>query len=109
MAVTESSKKATEVQSPETEKSSFWTPGRVAITLIVGVLVVGYAISRWSSNGTVSTSTTTPAANRPGNPPPRTAPLAVVPLPVGLRETSVQTIDGESLKLSDYADKVDRK
>jgi thiol-disulfide isomerase/thioredoxin len=25
---------------------------------------------------------------------------------VGLRETSVQTIDGESLKLSDYADKV---
>jgi len=107
MAVTESSKKATEVQSPETEKGSFWTPGRVAITLIVGVLVVGYAISRWSSNGNIkTTTTTTPAANRPGNPPPRTAPLAVVPLPVGLRETSVQTIDGESLKLSDYADKV---
>ena len=107
MAVTESSKKATEVQSPETEKASFWTPGRVAITLIVGVLVVGYAISRWSSNGNIkTTTTTTPAANRPGNPPPRTAPLAVVPLPVGLRETSVQTIDGESLKLSDYADKV---
>jgi thiol-disulfide isomerase/thioredoxin len=105
MAVTESSKKATEVSSQETEKGPFWTPGRVAITLIVGVLVVGYAISRWSSNGKVST-TTTPAANRPGNPPPRTVPLAVVPLPVGLRETSVQTIDGESLKLSDYADKV---
>jgi len=107
MAVTESSKKATEVSSQATEKSSFWTPGRVAITLIVGVLVVGYAISRWSSNGNVRTNTTTPTANRPGNqPPPRTAPLAVVPLPVGLRETSVQTIDGESLKLSDYADKV---
>jgi len=107
MAVTESSKKATEVSSEATEKSSFWTPGRVAITLIVGVLVVGYAISRWSSNGNIkTTTTTTPAANRPGNPPPRTAPLAVVPLPVGLRETSVQTIDGESLKLSDYADKV---
>jgi len=59
MAVTESSKKATEVQSPETEQGSFWTPGRVAITLIVGVLVVGYAISRWSSNGNIKTSTTT--------------------------------------------------
>ena len=107
MAVTESSKKTTEVSSQETEKSSFWTPGRVTITLIVGVLVVGYAISRWSSNGNVSNTRTTPAANRPGNQPPaRTAPLAVVPLPVGLRETSVQTIDGESLKLSDYADKV---
>ena len=107
MAVTETSKKATEVSSQETEKSSFWTPGRVSITLIVGVLVVGYAISRWSSNGNVSNTRTTPAANRPGNQPPaRTAPLAVVPLPVGLRETSVQTIDGESLRLSDYADKV---
>lgn len=107
MAVTESSKKATEVQSQETEKGSFWTPGRVAITLIVGVLVVGYAISRWSSNGNIKTATTTPTANRPGNQPPaRTVPAAVVPLPVGLRETSVQTIDGESLKLSDYADKV---
>ena len=107
MAVTESSKKATEVSPQETEKSSFWTPGRVAITLIVGVLVVGYAISRWSSNGNVSTTTTAPTSNRPGNQPPaRTVPAAVVPLPVGLRETSVQTIDGESLKLSDYADKV---
>jgi thiol-disulfide isomerase/thioredoxin len=106
MAVTESSKKATEVSSQATEKSPFWTPGRVAITLIVGVLLVGYAINRWSSNENISNTRTTPTANRPGNPPARTAPLAVVPLPVGLRETSVQTIDGESLKLSDYADKV---
>jgi thiol-disulfide isomerase/thioredoxin len=107
MAVTESSKKSTKSSSEETEKSSFWTPGRVTITLIVGVLVVGYAISRWSSGGNVSVTRTNPTVNRPANQPPaRTAPLAVVPLPVGLRETSVQTIDGESLKLSDYADKV---
>lgn len=117
MAVTETSKKTTEVSSSETpkkgsevssaetEKSFFWTPGRVAITLIVGVLIVGYAISRWSSNGNVAR--TAPTVARPASQPPaRTAPLAVVPLPVGLRETSVQTIDGESLKLSDYADKV---
>jgi thiol-disulfide isomerase/thioredoxin len=107
MAVTESSKKTTEVSSRETEESSFWTPGRVAITLIVGVLVVGYAISRWSSGANVTR--TNPTVNRPANQPPAKtalAPLAVVPLPVGLRETSVKTIDGESLKLSDYADKV---
>jgi thiol-disulfide isomerase/thioredoxin len=105
MAVTESTKKTTEVTSKEEEKSSFWTPGRVAITLIVGVLVVGYAISRWSSGGNV-TRTTPTVTRTTSQPPARTAPLAVVPLPVGLRETSVQTIDGESLKLSDYADKV---
>lgn len=108
MAVTESSKKSNEVSSKEPEKSSFWTPGRVSITLIVAVLVVGYAISRWSSNGNVTTTRTTPATtNRSANQPPaKTAPVAMVPLPLGLRETLVQTIDGESLKLSDYADKV---
>jgi thiol-disulfide isomerase/thioredoxin len=106
MAVSEeSSKKPTEVSATENEKSSFWTPGRVAITLIVGVLVVGYAISRWSSGGDVSK---TAPVNRTNQPVVNTAPpvAAVVPLPLGLRETSVQTIDGESLKLSDYADKV---
>lgn len=106
MAVSqESSKKATEVSAKEEDQSSFWTPGRVAITLIVGVLVVGYAISRWSSGGNV-TKTTATTSKPATQPPARTAPLAVVPLPQGLRETSVQTIDGESLKLSDYADKV---
>lgn len=109
MAIPESSKKATEVSSKEPEKSSFWTPGRVAITLIVGVLVVGYAISRWSSGPNVANSN--PIVNRSANQPvARTVPPAVaaaaVPLPQGLRETSVQTIDGESLKLTDYADKV---
>jgi thiol-disulfide isomerase/thioredoxin len=109
MAVPETSKKSTEVSSKEAEKSSFWTPGRVAITLIVGVLVVGYAISRWSSGGNVANTTTPSTASRPANQPAAgTAPAltASVALPQGLRETSVQTIDGESLKLTDYADKV---
>ena len=95
-----------EVSSNEHDKSSFWTPGRVAITLIAGVLIVGYAINRWSSGPKVAT--TTPTVSRPGNtsatnpaPPP-----AFVTLPAELRDTSVHTIDGESLKLSDYADKV---
>src|SRR5215510_4407565 len=101
------SKKSRELSPDEKENDAFWTPGRVAITLIVGVLVVGYAISRWSSGGNVTN--TNPGANRAANPPVATTgapPAAVVPLPQGLRETAVQTIDGESLRLSDYADKV---
>jgi len=101
------SKKSRELSPDEKENDAFWTRGRVAITLIVGVLVVGYAISRWSSGGNVTN--TNPGANRAANPPVATTgapPAAVVPLPQGLRETAVQTIDGESLRLSDYADKV---
>ncbi len=91
----------------ENGKSPFWTPGRVAITLVVGVLIVGYAITRWSSNNNV-VNKTAPANRAVNQPAARTVapPPAVVPLPQGLRETSVQTIDGSSLKLSDFANKV---
>jgi peroxiredoxin len=101
------SKKTKELSPDEKENDAFWTPGRVAITLIVGVLVVGYAISRWTSGGNVtntgggvSRTTNRPVATSGGPAP------AFVPLPQGLRDTAVKTIDGESLKLSDYADKV---
>ena len=33
-------------------------------------------------------------------------PAAFVPLPAGLRDTQLHTLDGQPLKLSDYADKV---
>ena len=95
-----------EVSSKENDKSSFWTPGRVAITLIAGVLIVGYAINRWSAGPNVANPrapVSRPANTSAGNPAP---PAAFVTLPVALRDTALQTIDGESLKLSDYADKV---
>jgi thiol-disulfide isomerase/thioredoxin len=105
----DSSTNPTDNQTPSDEKSktSFWTPGRVAITLVVGVLIVGYAISRWSSGEKVVNNNTT--LNRAANRPPVTTappPPAVVTLPQVLRDTSVQTIDGGSLKLSDFANKV---
>jgi hypothetical protein len=81
MAVTESSKKATEVSSEATEKSSFWTPGRVSITLIVGVLVVGYAISRGVRMEMSAPHDHSHRQSSWKSPPARTAPLAVVPLP----------------------------
>ena len=101
------SKKTKELSPDEKENDTFWTPGRVAITLIVGVLVVGYAISRWSSGGNVTnpgggaSRTTNRSVATSAGPAP-----AFVPLPQGLRDTAVKTLDGESLKLSDYADKV---
>src|SRR5215813_11334043 len=101
-----SSNKKNEVTSTENGKSSFWTPGRVAITLIVAVLVVGYAISRWSSNGNVNNTSAAPPISAARQPVAPAAPMAAAPLPTELRNTSVQTIDGESLKLSDFADKV---
>lgn len=105
MAVPDSSNKKNEVKSNGKDNGSFWTPGRVSIILIVAVLGGGYAISRWSANPTVNNSAPTRNTNQPAvrN---VAAPAAVVPLPQGLRDTAVQTIDGESLKLSDYADKV---
>jgi len=99
----------TEEKTPAAEqnKSSFWTPGRVSLTLVVSVLIVGYGISRWSSNSNVNVNSSAPA-NRIANPPARTVapPPTNVPLTQELRDTSVQTIDGDSLKLSDFANKV---
>jgi len=104
-----SSKNTNEVSSNEAEKSSFWTPGRVAITLAAAVLIVGYGISRWSSNENTARNTTVnraPNGTTVATAPAAAAPAAPVALPQGLRETALQTIDGEALKLSDYADKV---
>ncbi|MGZ8843815.1 MAG: TlpA disulfide reductase family protein [Pyrinomonadaceae bacterium] len=102
-----SNKPTDKTGSDENGKSSFWTPGRVAITLVVGVLIVGYGITRWSSSNNV-VNRTAPANRAVNQPAARTVASvpAVVPLPQGLRETSVQTIEGGSLKLSDFANKV---
>ena len=90
------------------EKESFWTGGRVAITVIVAGLIIWYGIARYGSNqaptppfqvsGNVATRTQPP--NNPAPPP------AFVAIPQQLRDTTVQTLDGGSLKLSDFSDKV---
>ena len=102
-----SSAKESEVSATEkTEvKESFWTPGRVLISLIVLGLIIAYGWSRWESkkvatnNGPANRAATVPPAAN--NPPP-----AFVSLPQDLRDTKLQTLDGESLKLADFADKV---
>lgn len=92
--------------SSRTDKKSFWTPGRVVLSLIAVGLISALGLSSCNSN---DVATNNAPANRVTNPPPATnpaAPPAFFNLPPGLRDTTLQTLDGESLKLSDYSDKV---
>lgn len=95
-----------ETASSEPEKESFWTGGRVAITVIIAGLMLWYGVARYGSKnvapptGLNTPATKPPTGNNPGVPP------AFVAIPTELREASLQTIDGGSLKLSDFSDKV---
>jgi thiol-disulfide isomerase/thioredoxin len=90
------------------DPKSFWTPGRVVLTLAGAVLIGALGLS--SCNSTETTPTSNAPANRVTNAPPKNvapaAPPAVVTLPTAVRDTKLQTLDGDSLKLSEFADKV---
>ena len=90
----------------------FWTPARIVLTVVVFALLSALGLSSCNSanegntNGVASASPSPGTANAPraaNVPPPMVAPVA---LPQQLRDLKLQTIDGEALKLSDYADKV---
>jgi thiol-disulfide isomerase/thioredoxin len=92
--------------SSKTDKKFFWTPGRVVLSLIAVGLIGALGLSSCNSN---DVATNNAPANRVTNAPPTTNPLppaAIVSLPQELRDAKLQTLDGDSLKLSDYADKV---
>jgi|ERR1700686_1149171 len=92
--------------SKQTDKKSFWTPGRVVLTLVGVGLIIAWGLSRWNSR---ERATINAPANRVTNAPlvnNAQPPVAAPNLPQELRDTKVQTLDGESLKLSDFADKV---
>src|SRR5260370_42634639 len=85
-------------------RSSFWTPGRVGLTL-AGIVVVS-ALGSVSCNATEVATNNAPA-NRGTKGPPADVPPAPPPaLSQALRDIKLQTLDGDSLKLSDFADKV---
>jgi len=85
---------------------SFWTPGRIGLTLAGVGLICALGLSSCNSNEVVTTNN--PPANRPANTTTTNVPSppAVVSLPAEVRDASLKTLDGSSLKLSDYADKV---
>ena len=88
-----------------TGRPSFWTPGRIGLTLAGVVLISALASSSCNSN---EVATNNAPANRTVNAPPANAPAPAAPptLSQALRDTKLQTLDGGSLKLSDFADKV---
>ena len=84
---------------------SFWTPGRVVISVVGLGLIVAIGWSEWKSK---DVATNKAPANRVANmqPPANSPPPAFVNVPQELRDTQLQTLDGDSLKLSDFAEKV---
>ena len=91
--------------SKRVDKKSFWTPGRVVLTLVGVGLISALGLSSCNSNEVTNNApanrvTNAPAANN------AQPPVASPNLPQELRDTKLQTLDGESLKLSDFADKV---
>jgi glutathione peroxidase-family protein len=90
-------------------KKGFWTAPRVLLTLVAVGLLSALGLSSCNSrevpnNAPANRVTTAP----PTNAPPATSapPAAFVSLPQNLRDTKLQTLDGESVKLADFADKV---
>src|SRR5882724_10592516 len=94
---------------PAGKKKSFWTTGRIVLTLSTLGLIGALGVS--SCNSSDVTTSNAPASRAVNAPPPvnKTQPP---PLPASLnltqqmRDTRLQTLDGGSLKLSDFADKV---
>jgi thiol-disulfide isomerase/thioredoxin len=97
---------------PASVPQGFWTSGRILLTVVALGLLGTIGLSSCHSGDVPSrsaesrTPSAPPAAKRPPgtNAPPSTG--AFVALPNGLREAQLQTLDGEALKLSDYANKV---
>src|SRR5437879_79519 len=91
-------------------QQSFWTPMRI----VAGCVVIGVVIAMWlsscnSSNQTnqsgpsVASKQPTVSTAQPNIVAPPPGPVA---LPEDIRETKVKTIDGGTLKLADYKNKV---
>jgi len=102
--------------SSKPTKKGFWTTDRIVLTLAGFSLIGALSFSSCNSNDEskpagVASSGNSSAPNNPNKvaPPsvPNNAPpAAFVSLPDGVREAKLQTLDGESLKLSDYTNKV---
>jgi len=107
-------------KEPVRSRKTFWTPGRIVLTLAVlaGITALGLSSCNStdqsnnggtgvaSSNG--ASKATAPNASAPNSSAPaaNSAPVAFIPLSQTIRDTKVQTLDGQSLKLADYNNKV---
>jgi|SRR5687768_5239167 len=91
------------------ERKSFWTPLRVASTIMVLTLVALFGASSCNSNDEPATREPAPKANSaPVNPAaPAPAPAtASAALPVTVRDAQLKAVNGKPIKLGDYSGKV---
>jgi thiol-disulfide isomerase/thioredoxin len=98
-------------KNPAAARGGFWTPLRVVLTCVVAGLVTGIGLvscSNDSQPGSASdrpmTTASPSTAAAPNTVPPRIA--GPVALTSEIRDKEVKTLDGDSLKLSDYDNKV---
>ncbi|HEX8138658.1 MAG TPA: TlpA disulfide reductase family protein [Pyrinomonadaceae bacterium] len=89
-------------QTTPAVKRAFWTPARLALTLVTLALLAAFGVS--SCRTSEETQPAGGSATRGGAP--TGGPLAASPLPASLMSTGLKTLDGRSIKLSDYAGKV---
>ena len=94
----------TSTKPPLSKEKRFWTPLRLALTLVVLSLIAALGISSCNSKdekGTVGKSEPPP----PVKPAPA-PPAALASLPANIRDAGLRTVNGQTVKLSDYAGKV---
>ena len=90
---------------PRRPKEHFWTPARLALTLVALALIAAFGASSCNRTSEVEKPNESAAktGTAPGNP---AVPPALAPLPASLLTTELKTIDGRTIKLADYAGKV---
>jgi peroxiredoxin len=95
------------------KNEGFWTPLRIVLTLLVFALIAATGISSCTSSDEKTSSVANKSANnapraRPNNGAPATngGGVATVALPANVRDATLHTVGGETIKLSDYSGKV---
>ncbi len=92
------------VKNEQRINKRFWTPARLALTLLVLSMIAAFGISSCNSTEDVSRATPAPPAkplsNAPGAPP------ALVALPASVLEAEMKSASGAPIKLSNYSGKV---
>jgi thiol-disulfide isomerase/thioredoxin len=86
---------------------NFWTPARVALTVLVLALAAALGVSSCNSNDPTSTGPAVSVKVAPsGKAPNEAAPAALTVLPTTVLDAELQSISGNAIKLSDYSGRV---
>jgi thiol-disulfide isomerase/thioredoxin len=90
-------------QTPPPRRRRFWTPMRLALTFVALALIAAFGASS-CSRSPEEANTGGGSATKSGAP--AGGPVAAPVLPAGIMAAGLKTLDGRTIKLSDYAGKV---